>query len=105
MGFTSSRRWVHYRHKKKWCQVFFLIFFSWGVGRVGVGRVGVGRVGVGRVGVGRVGVGARVGMGAGWIERAEDGAGWIGIVAVGCARIASLGFPIPKSDCRLGCDR
>ena len=68
--------------------------------------------GCGCSGVGVWGVGARVGrrgggigMGrAGW-RRARDVAGWIGIVAVGWARIASLGFPIPDSDGRLAYDR
>ena len=59
------------------------------------------------LGCGRLGVGAWVGR---WGRRdgdgrARDGAGWIGIVAVGWARIASLGSPNPDSDCRLGCDR
>ena len=48
---------------------------------------------------GSVGGGGRDGDG-----RARDEAGWIGIVAVGWARIASLGLPNPDSDCRLGCD-
>ena len=82
--------------KEKGVKFFFNFFF------VGCGCVGVGAW---VRGCGRSGVGARVGMGAGWIERAEDVAGWIGIVAVRWTKSASLGFPIPKSDCRLGCDR
>ena len=89
-----------YAHKTK-VSSFFLSFFFVGCGRVGVGAW------VWAPGCGRVGVGAWVGR---WGRRDEDGrardmAGWIGIVAVGCARLASQGFPIPKSDCRLGCDR
>ena len=83
--------WLHYKRVDLSCQVVFNFFF---------------------VGCGRVGVGARVwALGCGCVGRrdedgrARDGAGWIGIVAVGCARIASLGFPIPDSDCWLGCDR
>ena len=80
---------------------FFLNFFSLGCGGVGVGAWVWGR------GCGGVGVGAWVGR---WGRRDGDGrardeAGWIGIVAVGWARIASLGLPNPNSDCRLGCDR
>ena len=52
--------------------IFFLIFFSLGVGA----RVWV--LGCGRAGVGARGGGLRMG-------RAEDGAGWIGIVAFGLA--------------------
>ena len=70
-------------------------------------RVWVLGCGCSGVGVwGCVGVwGGGIGMGrAGW-RRARDVAGWIGIVAVGWARIASLGFPIPDSDGRLAYDR
>ena len=49
------------------------------------------------LGCGRVGVGAWVGMGAGGIERAEDGAGWIGIGAFGWAESPSLASPICRS--------
>ena len=78
---------------------------------LGCGCVGVGaRVWV--RGCGCVGVGAWVwvrGSGGGGGRdgdgRARDEAGWIGMVAVGWARIASLGLPNPNSDCRLGCDR
>ena len=94
---------------------FFLIFFFVGCGRVGVSAwvwvLGCGRVGggawVGARGCGCSGVGAWVGARGGrdGDGRARDGAGWIGIVAVGWARIASLGLPNPNSDCWLGCDR
>ena len=63
----------------------------------GCGSVGVGAWVLAR---GSVGGGGRDGDG-----RARDVAGWIGIVAVGWARIASLGLPNPNSDWRLGCDR
>ena len=63
----------------------------------GCWRVGVGAWVLAR---GSVGGGGRDGDG-----RARDVAGWIGIVAVGWARIASLGLPNPNSDWRLGCDR
>lgn len=46
MGYCLIALWLHYRRKKKRCQVFFLIFFSLGVGVWGVsvgGCVGVGR--------------------------------------------------------------
>ena len=75
-----------------------------GCGGLGVGAWvwGCGSVGrwVGVWGCGSVGGGGRDGDG-----RARDEAGWIGIVAVGWARIASLGLPNPDSDCQLGCDR
>ena len=101
---TSSRYGCTIGTKQKGVKFFFKFFFR------GVWARGVWARGCGRVGVGGWGVGAWVwarGLGwgrAGW-RRDRDGAGWIGIVAVGWARIASLGFPIPKSDCRLGCDR
>ena len=80
-GLCLIALWLHYRHKKERCQVFFNFFF---VGCSGVGA--------------RVWVwGARVGMGAGWIERAEDGAGWIGIDAFGWTESASLASPICRS--------
>ena len=82
--------------KKKGVKFFFKFFFSLGVG-AWVWARGCGRVGVGAW-VGRLG--RRDGDG-----RARDEAGWIGIVAVGWARIAPLGLPNPNSDCRLGCDR
>ena len=71
---------------------------------------GCGRVGVGAwvrvLGCGCSGAGARV---CRWGRRDADGrardeAGWIGMVAVGWTRIASLGLPNPDSDCRLACD-
>ena len=62
----------------------------------GCGGVGVGAWVWGR---GSVGGGGRDGDG-----RARDEAGWIGMVAVGWTRIASLGLPNPDSDCRLACD-
>ena len=105
--------------KKKGVKFFFKVFFRWVWGR-GCGRVGV-DAWVWALGCGRVGVGARVwalgcgGVGVGaWVGRwgrrdgngrARDEAGWIGMVAVGWARIASLGLPNPDSDCRLVCDR
>ena len=55
------------------------------------------------LGCGASGVG--VGMGAGWIERAEDGAGWIGIGAFGWLESAALASPIRRSGDRLACDR
>ena len=119
MGFASSRYVCTIGAQTKGVKFFFNFFFRgvWalGCGRLGVGAwvwaLGCGRVGVGAwvwvLGCGRLGVGAWVGR---WGRRDGDGrardeAGWIGIVAVGCAESASLGFPIPKSDCRLGCDR
>ena len=96
---------LHYRREKERCQVFFKCFF------VGCGGVGVDAwvwvLGCGRVGV-DAWVGARGSVGGGGRDgdgRARDEAGWIGIVAVGWARIASLGLPNPDSDCRLVCDR
>ena len=83
MGFTSSRYVCTIRTQEKGVK-FFLSFFFVGVGARVWAR-------------GSVGGGRRDGDG-----RARDEAGWIGIVAVGCARLASLGFPIPKSDWRLG---
>ena len=71
-----------------------------GCGGVGVGGRGCGGVGGGMGERGSVGGGGRDGDG-----RARDEAGWIGMVAVGWARIASLCLPNPDSDCRLGCDR
>ena len=86
MGVIASSRYAcTIGAKKKGVKFFFNFFF------VGCGRVGVGAW------VGRWG--RRDGDG-----RARDEAGWIGIVAVGWARIASLGLPNPNSDCRLGCD-
>ena len=76
---------------------FFLnFFFSLGVGAW-----------VWALGCGRSGVGAWVGRWGGRDVdgRARDEAGWIGMVAVGWARIASLCLPNPDSDWRLGCDR
>ena len=89
-----------YAHKTK-VSSFFLNFFFVGCGCLGVGPWVWAR------GCGRSGVGAWVGR---WGRRdgngrARDEAGWIGIVAVGWARIASLGLPNPDSDWRLGCDR
>ena len=98
-----------YAHKTK-VSSFFLNFFSLGVGaRVWV--LGCGCSGVGaRVwvrGCGCVGVGAWVGRWGGrdGDGRARDGAGWMGMVAVGWARIGSCRHTNPNSDCRLGCDR
>ena len=66
---------------------FFLNFFSLGCGASGVGARGCGGVWVwGRVGVGRRDVDGR----------ARDVAGWIGIVAVGWARIELPGLPYPQ---------
>ena len=81
--------------KRKGVKFFFKFFFSWGVGAWVWAR-----------GCGRSGVGAWVGR---WGRRDADGrardmAGWMGIVAVGWTRSASLGFPIPDSDCRLACN-
>ena len=75
-GFASSRYGCTIGAKRKGVK-FFLNFFFVGCGCSGVGAW------VWVLGCGCSGVGARVGMGAGWIERAEDRAGWIGIVAVG----------------------
>ena len=106
-GIASSRYACTIRTQNKHVKFFFKFFFRWvwarGCGRVGVGAWvwvrGCGRVGVGAwVWVGRLG--RRDGDG-----RARDEAGWIGIVAVGWARIASLCSPNPNSDWRLGCDR
>ena len=110
MGFTASRYGCTIGTKKKGVKFFFNFFFAWVWAR-GVWARGCGRLGVGAWvwvrGCGRVGGGAWVGArgrrdGDG---RARDMAGWIGIVAVGWTRSASLGFPIPKSNCRLGRDR
>ena len=83
-GIASSRYGCTIGTKKKGVKFFFNFFFRW----------------VWALGCGRLGVGARVWvLGCGCVGRrdedgrARDGAGWIGIVAVGCARIASLGFP------------
>ena len=94
-----------YAHKTNMSS-FFLTFFFARVWARGCGRVGVGAWVWGR-GCGGVGVGAWVGR---WGRRDGDGrardeAGWIGMVAVGWARIASLCLPNPNSDCRLGDDR
>ena len=99
-GIASSRYTCTIGAKKKGVKFFFKFFF------VGCGCVGVGAW-VWALGCGRWGVGAWVGR---WGRRdgngrARDEAGWIGIVAVGWARIASLGLPNPDSDWRLGCDR
>ena len=89
-----------YAQKKKVSSFFLNFFFRWvwarGCERVGV-SAWVWARGCGGVGVGW---GGRDGDG-----RARDEAGWIGMVAVGWARIASLCLPNPNSDCRLGCDR
>ena len=100
---TSSRYACTIGAKNKGVK-FFLNFFFVGCGCSGVGaRVWV--LGCGCSGVGPRVWGGGIGMGrAGW-RRARDVAGWIGIVAVGWARIASLGFPIPDSDVRLAYDR
>ena len=90
-GIASSRYVCTIGAKKKGVKFFFKFFFRWVWAR-GCGRVGVGAW------VGRWG--RRDGDG-----RARDEAGWIGIVAVGWARIASLCLPNPNSDWRLGCDR
>ena len=71
-GFASSRYGCTIGAKKKGVKFFFKFFFR-GVWALGCGRLGVGVLGC---------AGGGVGMGAGWIERAKDGAGWIGIVAV-----------------------
>ena len=99
MGVIASSRYAcTIGTKKKGVKFFFKFFFSLGVGA----RVWV--LGCGCSGVGWW-VGAR-GWGRGDGDgRARDEAGWIGIVAVGWARIASLGLPNPDSDCRLVCDR
>ena len=86
MGFTSSRYGCTIGAENKSVKFFFKFFF---VGRGGA-RVWV-------LGCGCSGVGARVGIGAGWIERAEDVAGWIGIDAVGWIKRASLASPICRS--------
>ena len=101
-GFASSRYACTIGAKKKGVKFFFKFFFV-GCGPVGVGpwvwARGCGRVGVGawvwRWGCGRGAAGW--GMGAGWMGRAEDGAGWIGIGAVGWIRSASLASPICRS--------
>ena len=113
-GIASSRYACTIGTKKKGVKFFFKFFFV-GCGRVGVDAWvwtrGCGRVGVDAWvwarGCGCVGVGAWVGRWGGrdGDGRARDEAGWIGIVAVGWARIASLGLPNPDSDCRLVCDR
>ena len=97
---ASSRCGCTIRTQYKGVKFFFKFFFV-GCGCVGVGAW-VGARGCGRVGawVWARGWGGRDGDG-----RARDGAGWIGIVAVGWARIASLGLPNLDSDCRLVCDR
>ena len=110
MGVIASSRYAcTIGTKKKGVKFFFKFFFSLGVDAWvwarGCGRVGV-DAWVWALGCGGVGVGAWVGR---WGRRDGDGrardeAGWIGIVAVGWARIASLGLPNPNSDCRLGCD-
>ena len=89
-GIASSRYGCTISAKKKGVKFFFNFFFRW----------------VWVLGCGCSGVGARVWvLGCGCVGRrdedgrARDEAGWIGIVAVGCARLASLGFPIPDSDC------
>ena len=97
---ASSRYGCTIRTQTKGVNFFLKFFF---VGRVGVGGGG----GMGERGCGCVGVGAWVG---GWggrdgDGRARDGAGWIGIVAVGWARIGSCRSTNPDSDCRLVCDR
>ena len=94
-GIASSRYACTIRTEKKGVKFFFNFFFRWVWAR-GCGRVGVGAWVWAR---GSVGGGRRDGDG-----RARDDAGWIGIVAVGWARIASLGLPNPDSDWRLGCD-
>ena len=81
MGFTSSRYGCTIGAENKSVKFFFKFFFRW----------------VWVLGCGCSGVGARVGIGAGWIERAEDGAGWIGIDAVGWVKRASLASPICRS--------
>ena len=83
MGLIASSRYgCTIRTQKKSVKFFLNFFFSLGVG-AWVGRWG-----------------RRDGDG-----RARDEAGWIGIVAVGWARIASCRSTNPNSDCRLGCDR
>ena len=75
-----------YAHKRK-VSSFFLNFFFRGVEALGWRRVGVGAwveaLGCGWAGVGARVRGAWVGMGAGWMERAEDEAGWIKMGAGG----------------------
>ena len=73
-----------------------MVAWVWWRGCGGVGVVAW----VGARGWGRVGGGGRDADG-----RARDGAGWIGIVAVGWARIGSCRSTNPNSDCRLVCDR
>ena len=92
---ASSRHACTIGAKHKSVKFYFNFFF------VGCGCSGVGAW-VWVRGCGCVGreVGGRDGDG-----RARAEAGWIGIVAVGSASIASLGSPNPNSDCRLGCDR
>ena len=94
MGVIASSRYACTILTKKKGGKFFFNFFFVGCGRVGVGAWGWAR------GCGSVGGGRRDGDG-----RARDEAGWIGMVAVGWARISSLGLHNPDSDCRLGCDR
>lgn len=96
MGFTSSRHGCTIGTENKSVK-FFLNFFFVGCGCVGA-RVWL-------LGCGCVGVGARVGMGAGWMERAEDGAGWIKIGAVGLLGARLPGLPTLRSGCWLVCDR
>ena len=95
MGAIASSRYVCTIGAKKKGVKFFFNFFFRRVWARGCGRVGGG---MGERGSG--GGGGRDGDG-----RARDEAGWIGIVAVGWARIASLCLPNPDSDCRLVCDR
>ena len=61
-----------------------------------VWALGCGRVGVGAWVGGCGGRGAWVGMGAGWMERAEDVAGWIKMGAVGL-----LGARLPGRQIRI----
>ena len=104
---ASSRYGCTIGAKKKGVKFFFKFFFRW-VWVLGCGCSGVGaRVWVLGCGWGWRDGGAWVGRWGGrdGDGRARDEAGWIGIVAVGWARIASLCLPNPNSDCRLGCDR
>ena len=124
-GIAPSRYVGTIGAKHKGVKFFFNFFFRLVLGR-GCGCLGVGAwvwvLGCGCLGVGVGGsVGRWVGGSVGrwvWVRvggsvggggrdgdgRARDEAGWIGIVAVGWARIASLGLPNPNSDCRLVCD-
>ena len=52
----------------------------------------------------RGGEGGGMGMGGHGMGGHGMGGHGMGMGAVGWARLASLGFPIPNSDCRLGCD-